>query len=319
MSKIGEWTEKVKIVKDNLKYYNFVTEDGEVVRLHDKSIEELAMGTVNMSEELKGNRTDKQLEIAKAIAERTEFENILIEECGSFYFNFYGRLASTIDNPAMLFRFLYLCTYMNYDGYLSDGRRLIKADGLKELLRLKDREFYETKKYLLSNNLISIDDKIVVSINANYCKKGKVNKIGKIEVIRMFNNAIRGLYEKSLPREHKKLALLVKLLPYLNFKHNIICKNTDCEYKEYIEPYSLPELAELLGYGRTNTTKLKKDLFKLRFDNELVIGIFECDNGKFIYVNPKVMYKATNSILEFREAVDMFKNESDLFTVGSLR
>lgn len=56
---IGEWTEKVKIISDNLKGTEVVTEEGEIVRLHKDAIGELAMEIVNYAEKLSG--TDEKL------------------------------------------------------------------------------------------------------------------------------------------------------------------------------------------------------------------------------------------------------------------
>ena len=319
MNKIGEWTEKVKVIKDNLQGCEVVTEEGEVVRLHANAIEDLAMEIVNYAEKLNGTderslANEKTKEIMKMKEERTEFENTLLEVCGSFYFNFYQRVLEF--KPEMMFRFLYLCSHMNYDGYLSNGKRLLVKEDLKELLLLKKAEYHNTINYLIENQLISFTEKNNILINDYYCKKGKINKSKKTEVVRMFNNMIKNIYEMSQPKEHKRLALLIKILPYLNFRFNVLCHNPDCDTIELVQPISLPDLAEALGYSRPNASKLKKDLFKLRIDGELVIGIFESDNGKVILVNPKLMYKATSGLEEFSYLINKFKEEKcSLFDV----
>lgn len=190
-----------------------------------------------------------------------------------------------------LFRFIYLATFMNYDNLLSDSKKLIKEEQLIDILNLGKTEFYKTKKYLIENNFITIQDNKTILVNDKYCKKGKINKTKSIEVVRMFNDAIRELYEKSTPKEHKKLALLLDILPFINLKFNVVCHNPKCEYEENIEPYTMPELCNILGYDKSNASRLKKDLLKLKVNNELVIGIFEKENGKAIYVNPSVYYK----------------------------
>ena len=40
----------------------------------------------------------------------------------------------------------------------------------------------------------------------------------KEEKVRMFENAIKSLYEQSKPSEHKSLALLFNILPKINLK-----------------------------------------------------------------------------------------------------
>ena len=112
-----------------------------------------------------------------------------------------------------------------------------------------------------------------------------------IESVRIFDEAIRELYERCTPREHKKLALLYKLLPYINNNWNIVCKNTHEENKDLIEPYELKDLVKLLGVS--NVTKLKNDLLKLTVNGQPVVMIQLVLNKSRILINPKVYYKGT--------------------------
>lgn len=306
MNKTGEWTEKVKIVKDNLKDSEVVTVDGEIVKLHDKAIEELAMEIVNYAEKLNGTDEDsllreKQKEILKKKEERSAFHNRLIETYGSFYFNFYKRIK--IEGQ-FLFRFIHLCSYMNYDNYLSNGKRLLREEDLKDLMMLGKTEYHKTKNCLIDNDLISITDKGLILVNPNFCKKGEIHRNKNIEVIRMFNEAIKELYQKSLPREHKKLALLIEILPYINYKYNIVCTNPDETNIELIEPIKMSDLCVMLGHDKTNASKLKRQLFALRVDDEKVIGMFEVEDTKAILVNPRVYYKGNQEDgLDYLEAL----------------
>lgn len=101
---------------------------------------------------------------------QSEFQKRLLDTYGSFYFNFYKRLS--IEGQ-FLFRFIYLCSFMNYDNYLSNGRRLLRESDLQDMLLLGKSEYYKTKDYLLEKDLISIDADGLISINSKYCKKGE--------------------------------------------------------------------------------------------------------------------------------------------------
>ena len=305
--KSGSYTEHCLIAFDN---YNrdFITEDGEVIKLHDKERTRLAIDTVNIAERLAGIDdetllSEKSKEIINKKASQTEFQKELLERYGAFYFNYYKRLSITRQ---YMFRFIYLCTYMNYDNLLSDGRRLYKKGDLKMLLKLSNTEYKRTEDYLIEKELISYTDKDHIKVNSQFCIKGKVNKNKNVEMTRMFDNAIRELYENSLPREHKKIALLLEILPYINYKYNIVCKNPKETNIELIEPMKMTEICEILDYDITNASKLKKSLFSLTIGNEYVIGMFEKGCGKAIYVNPRVYYKGgDNEGIKFLG--DMFK------------
>jgi len=282
----GEYTAKIRDYKNIIKSNGIVTEYGEVIEnISDRSLELIAMDFITMEEQGK----EKKLDIIQMKEEQTEFQQYLLNCYGSFYFNFYKRFGNI--EKQFLFRFIYLATFMNYDNLLSDGKKLIKEEKLIDIFNLGKTEFYKTKKYLIENKFITIQDNKTILINDKYCKKGKINKTKSIEVVRMFNDAIRELYEKSTPKEHKKLALLIEILPLINLKFNVICHNPKCEYEENIEPYAMSDLCSELGYDKTHASRLKKDLLKLKVNNELVIGIFEKDNGKAIYVNPSIYYK----------------------------
>lgn len=296
----GEYTAKIRDYKNIIKSNGIVNEDGELIEVADKCLENIAMDFINMEEQKK----EKKLDIMQMKEEQTEFQQYLLGCYGSFYFNFYKRFGNV--EKQFLFRFIYLATYMNYDNLLSNGVRLIKEDSLIDILKLGRAEFYKTKKYLIENDFISIQDNKTILVNDRYCKKGKINKTKSIEVVRMFNDSIRELYEKATAKEHKKLALLIEILPYVNLKFNVICHNPKCEYEENIQPYTMPELCDKLGYDKTHSSRLKKDLLKLKVNNELVIGIFEKENGKAIYVNPSVYYKGVK-IEDIKNLQSMFR------------
>lgn len=289
---IGGYTENCLIAFNNLNK-EFVTEDGEVVKLHNKEITKLALDTVNIAEKLAGTDTEtvannKVKEILIKKSEQNEFQKEMLDKFGAFYFNYYKRLNILRQ---YMFRFIYLCTYMNYDNLLSNGTRLCKSKDLKLLLKLSNTEYKRTEDYLIENNLISYTEKDNIKINNKYCVKGMIPKNKNVEVVRMFDDAIRELYENSLPREHKKIAMLLEILPYINYKYNVVCKNPRETNIELIEPLKMVEVCSLLDYDKTNSSKLKNSLFSLTAGNEYVIGMFEKGCGKAIYVNPRVYYK----------------------------
>lgn len=301
----GEYTAKIRDYKNIIKSNGIITEDGEIIEVADKCLELIAMDFITMEEQNKEKKLDVVADIMQMKEEQTEFQQYLLNSYGSFYFNFYKRFGNI--EKQFLFRFIYLATFMNYDNLLSNGKRLLKESDLVDVLKLGKTEFYKTKNYFVDHNFIKIQENKTILVNDKYCKKGRINKTKSIEVVRMFNDSIRELYEKATPKEHKKLALLIEVLPFINLKFNVICKNPKCEYEENIEPYSMSELCDKLGYDKTHASRLKKDLLKLKVNNELVIGIFEKENGKSIYINPSIYYKGIK--------MDDIKNLQSMFRI----
>ena len=310
MNEIGKWTEEVHIINNNLKTIEMVTTDGELVKLHDKTNELLAMEIVNYAEQL--NQKEGISESAKASLELRKSNNIfkqaIDEYCGSFYFVFYNRLLAKDIAYQYLFRYIYLCTFSDYENRLITKKGNIKTpiyeSDLQYILSLGRTETHKTKTILLESELIIIDEDKIIHINDSYCKRGTIRKNRKVGKSRMFDNAIREIYNKSKPTEHKKLALLIALLPYCNLKFNMICKDPSEEIVDCIKPYSLKELSILLECS--NTSRLKKDLLELTVGGEQVIMFHEGKQAKIITINPKVFYSGT-AIEELEWLISMFR------------
>lgn len=273
---------------ENIKN-EYIVDDKEIQEINDYGYR---MGYLDGIRE-NAEKTKKQKDYAEMLKERSLFHSELIDSYGNFYFNFYQRLGK-VDRQ-YLFRFLYLSSFMNYDNYLSNGKRLYSDDEVFELLNLGRTETYKTKKYLIDNEFIIINKNNTISINDKYCKKGEITKKKSDEVVRMFNSSIREIYENANPRQHKKLALLIELLPYINLKFNVICENPSEENEENIVAYDIKSLCSLLGSDPSNASRLKKDLFSLKVNDEDVIGMFTRRSKTSIYVNPRVYYKGTRT------------------------
>lgn len=220
-----------------------------------------------------------------------EFDKLVDTYLGNFYFNFYKRFAHKLK-PMNYVRFLYLCSYMDYEN------RLVKKNGnknvsiyekeLQSILNIGKTEYYNTKKELVENDLIIINEDKSVSINNKYCKKGKIIKNSMVVKIRMFNNGIRILYENCNPKEHKKLAFLFDIIKYCHYDYNIICHNPHETLEDKIIPINVKELCVLLGYK--NVTDFKRKINTLKIDNKPVFDIHSINNKQVIQVNPQVYY-----------------------------
>lgn len=297
MTKAGEYTNKVIDYKNIIKQNNIITEDGELVRLHDQVYENLAMDFIQYQEQQEEARREQKekKEILEKINQQNEFKEYIKTFYGSFYFYFYKRIIKTLE-PQHLTRFLYLCTYINYDNILIIDKTTrhipIYEEDLQSILKLSRAEMFRTKAALLNNNLISIQENGIIKINDKFCKKGDIMKNKKVDKTRVFNSAIRELYEKALPREHKKLALLFQMLPYINLKYNIVCTNPEEELLENINCYTLKELMQELE--QTNITRFKNDLLKLTVGGEPVLSIHLIGESNCIIINPRVYYKGGN-------------------------
>lgn len=225
--------------------------------------------------------------------------NDMIAEFGNFYHMFYGKILTLSIEPQYMVRFLYLCSYVNYDNLLVTGygfgQTKLKESDLQEILKLSKTESIKTKNILKEYNLISIDENKNVLINEKYASKGKIKnreKIINLEVVRMFENGFKSLYENATAKEHKRLATFIKMLPYINIEHNIVSKNPEEKDIKRIIPFKISEIAEMLGYK--NITRVKSDLFAITINNEKAFILVEDAYGKYFIVNPRIYCKSNN-------------------------
>ena len=266
--------------------------------------------------------TDREIDIIRRDSGRKEANKIngyikkvgaekIISEFGTFFFLKYKSILKLNIEKQMIFRYIYLCTFSRYDGKIEYGNakgdgKLARLKDLQEILKLSRREAMYVRKVFVENGLIIVNEDKTISVNLEYAFKGKMEKKKDLKgnVIRMFEEAIRELYEKSDPREHKRLALLVELLPHINFTHNIICSNPMEKNIELVNPFTLKEVMGIAEYS--NITKFRKELLNVTVNGELAMKITETKYGKFIYVNPRIFYKG-NSYKDLKSCVNEFK------------
>ena len=291
---------------------NLVTNDGEIITLHDDIKENIAKTIIKSEAEQTVKEIQKKEEYKKYISAKTDFQNCINENFGSFYFNFYNSISPTLERQYK-FRFIYLCTYLKYN----DNRlmykqqnglyKLYKENDLMELLKLKRAEYFNTKKALIENGLIKIDTDKNIIVNDKISFVGDITKGDKRSYTTIFKESIQELYKNSLPREHKLLGLLIDLLPLINFKFNIICYNPNCELMEDIRPLSLKDISEYFKiYTGKNITSLKNKLLKIKVNKQDAIMYMERDGMKAFVVNPSIYYKG-NNINDLNYLIDLFR------------
>ena len=108
---------------------------------------------VEKKQEAQVNKAEGFIKVKK----KDEFSRYIDINYGSFYFNNYMKLLKKLqNNTALLFRFLYLCTYADYDGYLKENKYYLN--------------FY---KYIVGSGKISNDiDSFIIDMDNDKVEKG---------------------------------------------------------------------------------------------------------------------------------------------------
>ena len=258
----------------------------EDIQLTPELLDEIVKEAYKKGVEDAQGRKERQKEGYKKRLGQEELKKHFKHNYGSFYFDFYIRIEELLNDS------LLLCSYLDFDNNLVIKKeKPINKDNLHIILRISKKQSDRTRDDLIKKDILIMNQDESFSINKKYFRKGDIMREESVETVRVFDNAIRELYESCTPREHKKLALLYKLIPYINNNWNIVCKNINEENRELIEPYELKEIAKVLGV--TNVTRFKNDLLKLTVNGQPVVMIQLVLNKSRILINPKVYYKGT--------------------------
>jgi len=238
--------------------------------------------------------------------------SLLQEEYGNFIHTRYTALLEKLGNDtATAFRFIYLCTYMDYDsGYIIYNNNYIKKDYLIDIFNVSRNTMNKIRNTLFDNELIYTDSNGYICINTDYCYKGNItnNKLYKQQCTRIFNNSIKELYNKSNDhREHKMIGKFILLLPYINIWHNIICLNPKERDIPRLRLPNLEQLEKILGTTSRNSGRTLNELFEITVGGEkAILMVTDKRSVKMYVVNPRIYYGGTN-IKELEETMGYFR------------
>lgn len=218
---------------------------------------------------------------------------------GYYYHFFYGDIAKQNLEPQMIVRLMRLacCLRLNSTGKLMYTERTplkYTNEVLSKILNLKERELRETKKYLIENHLIAINENKEIIISENFIVKGTIRtdkNTQERDVTRVFENGFQKIYSQCDPKAHKKLYYLIRLLPYVHVESNSLCENPLELDPTKIKNISWSGACDLIGLDKKQKGRLRSYLWDLKIDGEPLIAEFVNSKGKAVIVNPLMIYK----------------------------
>lgn len=241
--------------------------------------------------------TDKQVRGLKAVDELSTHE----VENGGFVFAFFESCKTMEERfPSLtqsdMARLMFIGTYTGYKtGRLQhDNGRVIDRKSLVKIVGISDRRFRDFYKKLLAEEIIN-EQPDGLYMNPSVFYRGKVGEseydLQEYQQTRLFRKTVRELYEKYNGRTIKQLAIIYAVLPFLNFKTNVVSFNPTESNEDEIRPMDLGNLAALLGYK--DTTKLKQALERIKLDGQPVFWLPQNVHDRRqrrIVVNPRVVF-----------------------------
>ncbi|MDD4698943.1 MAG: hypothetical protein PHV07_01625 [Oscillospiraceae bacterium] len=207
--------------------------------------------------------------------------------------------------PANLTRVIFLSTYINYDGVLmADNNRPLNKKQIFQILNISNSLAHIFWKEVIEKNIIIDNQNDTYSINQNILFKGNLH--GKYvaqlaeqnrSITRIYIDTMRELYSTAT---HKFLSHIYAILPFVNRHHNILCRNPWESDAELIEPITMGDVCDVVGYSRSNARRLKKEMASCTVYNkrqkrdQYLVGFVSIGSRKiennFIMINPIVYY-----------------------------
>lgn len=220
------------------------------------------------------------------------------KEHGSFVWLLYnaGKALDLGVAPDDLTRLIFISTYMDYNNrlMLSENRLMRKSD-VQKILKTSEKTFYRFWKAITDVGLLEVQaDTEELYLNTGIFRRGSAIKNEDVDRVRLYRRSIRTLYNQAKVREHKLLSYLFQAIPFVNINYNIICYNPTETDLDLIEPMTMGDYCNIIGYSADNYRRLKTLLKKLMLNKTIVFSFVDNANGLFCYINPNVYYAGNN-------------------------
>lgn len=230
-----------------------------------------------------------------------QFKQLQGEKMGNFIFFLYNQLnnLNNLLNDNDLCRYIYLATYIKKDGYLMlDNNKYVTRKTMQELIKVSEKTFKTFYSNITKNNLI-IKENNKYKINLDIFWRGYEKDYKDLtgnrleDYTRIYINATRELYNSNY-KQLKKLAIAYKLIPYINWKYNILCTNIQEVETLKINILSISNIMDILGYNKRHIARFKKDFYEIKFYGyDLFVTVQKQADYKTsrILVNPLFAYR----------------------------
>lgn len=253
-------------------------------------------------------RTIRNKAIERNVLQRcVEGTDAMSENESPFVWLVYGlstRLFETLKGSHVTM-LTYLSTFCDYDGHIMFKRRNASKKDLAEILGVSERETRSFWK-AVSEAGICTEEGDVLCMNRSYFRRGSVSPSeikamagNKMYLTRLYIDAVRSLYRSAETRSYKTLAYLFQVMPFVSRQYSIVCHNPLEETLNRVQPMTLGQFCDAIGYDPSNTTRLFNVLFEPTFlvngrqesAIRYVINKKRSDRRSYqIFINPSIYY-----------------------------
>ena len=282
----------------NEDYEVLDTKTGEIIT--DKVNEQLKREEERRK---KANEYFREQEAKRALHKGSSLNKHSDDLGGFVWANFTPLVAFKEQYPGLIeshyARLMYMSTFLKHDSeqLKTDNNRPIKKKEIRGMLGLTETPAKKFIKEVTAHGLLSFDDENNVYIHKIFTK-GRNTSRGYSRT-RMYIQTVRKLYELVDGRNVKKLGVIFSVIPFIDFRLNILAHNADEGVKDSSELIimTMADLAKELGFS--DARRLKETLHSFKIDDQRIVHTAKDTKGKsIIIVNPKFVYAGNHEDFE---------------------
>lgn len=234
--------------------------------------------------------------------EQNELRSKLIREASQksgkhFYFTKANQNFDDLS-PETLARLIFLNTFLTYDSshlMLTERTRMRRKD-LESVLGISHGAAVKFAKECFPKYLSEDASGFLIS-NCDIFKRGSIPRKTYCQYERFYHTGIRAIYAVTDPKKHKHLGHIFAMLPFVNYRYNALCLNPTEQDVDKIDFLTLDKFCEMIGYDRSNISRLIKIYRNLLFEvdghlERFVSFVNDCSDmtASKIYINPRIFY-----------------------------
>ena len=219
----------------------------------------------------------------------------LIEMLGPYFhikYDYNDKIFKDLEDMIDISRLFVLASYvMN-----PKGRRKYYKKDLSEIWGTTSRNsINKTYNLLLEYGYIKLNKDGVITMNEAMMKAGAGFKTKHpTTYTRIFCDGGVDFYNSLASKQKKYYGLIVAILPYVNFKYNVLCANPTETDVDKLELLDWKDLCGIVGYDKSQSSRLSKELIKLKINDSAVFMAHTDFKGTRITINPSLYYAGDN-------------------------
>lgn len=212
-------------------------------------------------------------------------------------FRYGEQLFPTVDK-ASLIRLIFLATFIDKnkdaeENRLTDnrGKTFFTKKDVKQVLKLSPTCFDGFWHEMVSAKIITLNNSGEVILNDELFQYGRIKELNENRM-RLFCGAVRRLYVRCQPRQHKLLGYIFKMIPFVSKEYNIVCLNPEESDVNMVRPMTLECFCKYMEYDTSHAKRLLQDILSVKIDGQQLVKYVSDGklNTSYLVVNPRAYY-----------------------------